>query len=360
MHLKTINNYQGLLEFQQEWEDFSQKHFPELFNSFIWNITAIQGFFQDSPFIVLAFYQSDKLVGILPLCLSHSTFVKMPVRKYDSFEQAIGLSSLMILDDYLEECLSIFWNNMKKYLSAFHTLRLTLTAVQFDRLGNGLKNLHSQGLTLFSSKKKVICLNGESREDLLKIIFSKKRRHEYRRMEKRMREKFPLQTVHSDNDYNSESLDGYWKRFITVYKNSWKIKSHRSISEMPAEHNFYYELFKSYGQHRRLFLSFLQDGERDIAALWSVEHCGIIYPLQVVYDRDYGLYSPGTYLIQAHLLRLIQHGFKRFNYMGPQTIKQYFGNSANLYYDINILNRDVYSRFLRYIARFSRKPLTPL
>jgi len=360
LELKVLDTHQGLIDFQKEWEHFSQRHFPELFNSFIWNFAALRNFFPDSPFVVLAFYHSDELVGILPLCLSRSTFVKMPVRKYDSFEQAIGLTSVMVLNNYLEQCLSLFWDHADKYLSAFHTLRLTLTAAQFDQLNNWLKNLSSQGLTLFSSKKKVICLNGKSREDLLKIIFSKKRRHEYRRMEKRMREKFPMQTIHVDNSYNPASLDGYWKRFIDVYKKSWKIKSHRSISEIPAEHNFYYALFKGYGQQQRLFLSFMQDGERDIASLWSVEHYGKIYPLQITYNRDYGSYSPGTYLIQDHLLKLIKNGYHQFNYMGSQTIKQYFGNTVNLYYDINILNRDLYSQLLHHMARFSRKPLAPL
>ncbi len=360
MDLKLIDDHQGLIQFKEEWEDFSESHFPELFNSYIWNVNALQNFFTDSPFIIFLFYQSNRLVGILPFCLSRSTFVRMPVRKYDSFEQAIGLTSLMILGEHLEKCLTIFFDSMKRHLSPFHTLRLTLTAAQFERSGNYLKNLDNQGFKLFSGEKKVMCLEGKSKEDLLSQIFSKKRRHEFRRMRRRLQKQFPLKTEHTDAGLLSENLDTYWHRFIWVYKNSWKIKSYRSVSEKSEEYDFYHGLFRDYGQRKKLFFSSLLDDDRDIAVLWSIEHQGIIYPLQVTYNQNYHKYSPGTFLIQSHLITLIKNGFCRFNYMGPQKIKTYFGNTAKWYYDINILNKGIYSQFLRYLVPLSRKPLAPL
>ena len=360
MEVEIIDDYHSLIQFRKEWEDFSQSHFPELFNSFLWNVNSLQSFFKDSPFIVFLFYQSNKLVGILPLCLSRSTFVKMPVRKYDSFEQAIGLSSLMILDGHLEKCLNIFFDNIKRYLSRFDTLRLTLTAAQFDQLHNWLKNLHSRGFRLFSREKKVMGLEGKSKEDLLNQMFSKKRRHEFRRMQRRLREQFPLKIEHADASFLSENLDGYWQRFIKVYKNSWKIRSHRSVSEKPMEYNFYYSLFSEQGQQKKLFFSSLLDNDKDIAALWSIEHQGIIYPLQVTYNQNYHKYSPGTFLIQSHLFSLIKNGFYCFNFMGPQTIKAYFGNIVKCYYDINILNKNLYPKLLSHLAPFSHKRSIPL
>lgn len=346
MRLQVIETFSGLAKIENTWENFARENFPHLCSSFLWQASALKNYFPGSPFKAILFYEDDQLSGILPLCNSRSTFVKLPVRKYHFFEQGIGLSTALIPPSHLLECFRRLWQQLPRSLPNFHILKLTVSESQRDSLQSFFKEIKKDGYTPLFNTKSVLGLKINHGEDFWNTVLNPKGRREFKRIENRLKSQSGITVVQPEPGSLVSEFDLYWQRFSRLYRQSWKHQSRRSISTLSSENGFFHTLFKHYAQKGQLYISFLRFNDADIASNWWVNYQEVFYGLQTVFNDEYKQYAPGIYLIQKDLMRLIEKGNTRFDFMGCQSYKKKFSNLENTYYDVYILTNSLYGKLL--------------
>lgn len=346
MRLQVIDTFSELAKTENTWENFVRKNFPHLCNSFFWQVNALKYYFPDSRFKVILFYENKQLVGILPLCYSRSTFIKLPVRKYHFFEQGIGLSTALILPSYLLECFQLLWQQLPLSLANFHILKLTVSEFQKIGLQLFLDEIKQIGFIPLFILKNVLGLTLNPGESFRNNVLNPKGRREFKRVENRLKDQLDFSLVQPDTNNLTNDFGLYWQRFSKLYQQSWKHQSHRSISAQTSESGFFRTLFKQYAEKGQLYISFLCSKDADIASNWWVNHQNVFYGLQTVFNDEYKQYAPGIYLIQKDLMALIEEGNTQFDFMGCQRYKKKFSNLENTYYDFYILTNSCYGKLL--------------
>lgn len=357
MKLEVIETFSELTKIENTWKNFVREHFPHLCNGFFWQVNALKHYFPVSPFKAILFYEGGQLVGILPLCYSRSTFIKLPVRKYHFFEQGIGLSTTLVLPSRLLDCLGLLWRQLPQFFANFHILKLTVSGSQKDEFQSFLNEIKQDGYTPLSIPKKVLGLTVNAGEDFHSNILDPKGRREFKRVENRLKAQPDFSVAQPEMDDLSNDFDLYWQRFHNLYRQSWKHQSHRSLSARPSESGFFRTLFKHYAEMKQLHISFLRFDNTDIASNWWVKHQNVFYGLQTVFDGEYKQYAPGIYLIQKDLMALIEKGNTRFDFMGCQSYKKKFSNLENTFYDLYILTNSRYGKLLNRLRTRSKTNL---
>lgn len=360
MELKIIETISGLTEIEPLWHRFTCEYFPHLCNSFHWQTAARESYFQNAFFKVILFREGGQLVGILPLCRSRSTFVKLPVRKYHFFEQGVGLSTLTILPGYLEACFRQLWNSFHLLLPGLQVLKISCSGDQKSRLQDFFRKQQDSSFSLLFLEKEALGLNLNGGEAFWENVLDAKQRREYRRLESRITADFESKLIQIDPPALPARFEFCWQCFLNIYRRSWKDQSHRSISALSSENNFFRTVFKHYAGQGQLSVSFLQLNGREVASNWWVNHLGMYYGLQTVFDMDYKPYSPGIYLIQKDLEKLIGEGHYHFDFMGAQPYKKKFSNTKTACFDLYILNGSLYGKLLRKLSGKARMNFQPL
>lgn len=359
MELQIIQNRQDLHSFLPLWEGFAGEHFPHLCNSPEWQVQAREHYFAKSPFRVISFFERGRLAGVLPLCRSYSTFVKLPVRKYHFFEQGIGLGDLMLLPEYLEPGLELLWQTFSCVIPRFHILKITCSGEQKNRLGALFSEKKTAGYEILEIRKKALGLAVEAGQDFGQQVLDAKGRREYRRLESHLREAGGFEILQFDPQSLRQDFDALWQRFITIYRRSWKHESHRSLSAREAENRFFSDLFRHFAGRNQLFTSFLRLNGEDAAANWWVNYRGTFFGLQTVFDDRYKQLSPGIFLIQKDIEQLMAQGHTRFDFMGSQSYKKKFSNAEGEYFDLYIFNRGWYGKLLQKLSSHSNFDFRP-
>lgn len=356
MRIEVIENREDLSKIGNLWTAFSQKHFHHLCNDYFWNVTALDNYFPGSAIKVFLFYDQEELIGILPLCLSKSTFTKLPVWKYHFFEQGIGLTTPLIKPSHLRECFETLRIKLAGYLPVFHVLKLTLNREQKEALSPFFKMANYHGFTVLFTTKTVLRLKIKSGLEFGEQVFTGHQHREFRRIEKRLRENFKLHNEQPEREKLITDFDRYWQRFILLYQKSWKHSSKRSLSNVASENIFFQTIFRGYAEREQLHVSFLQLDNSDVASDWRVLHRGVVYGLQIVFDENYRRYSPGRYLLYKDLFNLTEQGNFEFDYLGSQEFKKYVSNKSQSFHDVYILDNGVYGKILGHLAKFSGIP----
>jgi hypothetical protein len=354
LEIKIIESLQELTGFEQSWETFARKNSPHLCNSYFWQLAALKNYFSDAPYKIILFYEGNALLGILPLCLTRSTFVKLPVRKYHFFEEGIGLTTLMFQSSDLRACFQQMWGNLTFFLAEFDVLKLTLTQNQKEILLPFFQKIREEGFIVLFAEKKALGLHSVSKEDYLGNVFNARQRREHRRMIRKMEQSNQIQIEEISEEDLLNKLDLYWHRLISIYEKSWKHVSQRSLSTRSAETGFFYSLFRRYAEQQEANLSFLSLDNKDVAAVWMIKHLETWYGLQTVYDETFKQYSPGIYLIQETVLSLIQKSPVIIDFMGIQNYKRKFSNLESTYYDFYILTNRLYGKMLNKLSARSK------
>lgn len=359
MELHIIQNRQDLHRFLPLWEDFAGEHFPHLCNSPRWQVQAREHYFAKSPLWFISFFERGRLAGVLPLCRSLSSFVKLPVWKYHFFEQGIGLGELMLLPEYLETGLELLWQSFPEITPRFHILKITCSGEQKNRLGDFFNQKKQAGYAILEIQKKALGLVVESGQNFFQQVLDPKGRREYRRLESHLHQAGEFELLQLDPQSLQHDFDSCWQRFISIYRRSWKHDSRRSLSARKAESRFFYGLFGHFAGRHELFTSFLRLNGTDAASNWWVHYRGTWYGLQTVFDDRYKQLSPGIFLIQKDIERLMAQGHTRFDFMGSQSYKKKFSNAERQYFDLYIFNRGWYGKLLRQLSIHSNFDFQP-
>ena len=196
-------------------------------------------------------------------------------------------------------------------------------------------------------------------EDFFQGLLPKKRRTNLRRAIKLLSQIGLLTTEHLQ-PAREEAVNESWKRFLAIYRQSWKHTSARSITGTLAEHNFFHQIFRRFSREQKLYCSFLKLNDMDIAVSWSVKHGNTCYGLQTAYITDYENASPGAICMTEHLIDYFSHSGKRFDLMGEHPYKNKISNLATSYCDYYLFFNGPYSTILHKLSRFSPLPFRQL
>jgi CelD/BcsL family acetyltransferase involved in cellulose biosynthesis len=142
-------------------------------------------------------------------------------------------------------------------------------------------------------------------ERLLKENFSRKARHELRRLERRLAERGPL-------EYRELEAPGEAARWIEAFLElegrGWKGKRGSALACRSADREFFVQWASEAARRGRLMMLGLAVGGRMVAMKCNALAGTGSYAFKITYDEDYAHYSPGVLLEMQNIRRFRARG----------------------------------------------------
>lgn len=346
--LSTETSHQRL---EQIWAGLSTQQFSHLCNSFRWQTIAKEAYFPHQKTQLIAIYVGKEVIGLLPMVKNKGTFMRLPASRYLTFEQSINFSDIMIHPDYLQEALTLLIRDYETHFPDSSFVKLTASGRSIEKVNQLFRSLKdSIQVLMLDRNSRLIELN--KGQDFLQDILPKKRRTNYRRSLKLLSE--GEEPIFEHLYPQTEAvIENCWKRFLEIYRQSWKHTSPRSITSVSAEKQFFHQVFRQFAREKKLYCSFLKLNAQDIAMSWSVEHGNSCYGLQTAYLSEFERSSPGATCMIEHLSNYFKNGGSRFDLMGEHAYKNQISNLSMPYCDYYLFFNTPYSTILRMLSRYS-------
>lgn len=235
------------------------------------------------------------LCGLLPL-ERHRGLGGLPIANLQAWRYPhCFLRTPLVRSDYIEETLVALLDWLHEDSQGAPVLRLDSITGE-GPLHRVLVNLlHRRGNATWLRERynRAMLVQGEDAESYSQAATCRKRRHEIRRLRKRLAEQGTLESVMLDAD---DDIDQWTNEFLRLESKGWKGRNETAFACHDADREFFRSIvFESFQQRRLMMLGLRFNGE--LIALkcnFLTESGGFAF--KIAYDEAFQQYSPGVLL----------------------------------------------------------------
>ena len=316
----------------------------------------INAFFQNmvtppEQWLCLFAYENDRLVGIFPLVASYSyRFISFSLQLFKlpyHFAHTSGTDCLALPGR--EDILGVFLDYLNRIPSVF-------PCFSFKHIP-----AHYASVKYFSQKDHKMCVVQQPAgfEDFIPVpgspdaYFSGLSANFRKNLNKASRKLEQLKDVSFHFCENTRSIWENTDRFLETESRSWKGARETSIKNYPDSARMFEMAAEGLAGQDMMAFSFIETGDKTIAAQYAIRAKRILYTLKMGYDEDYAVYSPGNMLLFKVIEAACQSGhFDELNLIsGTAELEKWNVQKRPLYHLIVFPAIPVLSSLLAQIIR---------
>lgn len=302
MYSARLIGFTEFLTMNSAWNSLVQEMpFPSFFCSWEWIYTWWERFGEGYEPIIVGVFDQERLLGVLPLAsrerFFHHKWQTGRVLEFCGKEVASDHLDLVAHTGNAEECGEAIRSFFKRYYRKWDLL-------SFSHFSS-LTNVHQLILTgncqcidgpIIFSKAPFLSINGTFRDYEKNVL--RERGEGIRRKKRRLEEK-------GMNYISSVERDDGMDILFDLHNRRARAKDMESSFNGTLIHDFHFALAKRIKDKNWLYLRFLGDGERYIAAFYGFIFNKRLFYYQIGHDPEYDRLSPGAVL----MYRVIEEAF---------------------------------------------------
>lgn len=249
----------------------------------------------DEPWFVVV-REGSQLVGMLPLIVSRSRYLGLPVRVVSHMAMLAGdrpgILAVAPADFVWEQVL--------------HTLmahRSDWDILDLQEVDEGAWPLQTAGQQYLSAQRVTTTVQPATWSGCLPIegsaqdyfqARSSQTRQSFRRAERQLKTACPDLDLEVIDD--PQQIAAACDRYLAIEARSWKAEAKVELWSDERERSFLRALLPALAARGQASVWLLRSGGRDIAGLVRMRQGSIMFERHWTYDPEFGKYSPGTYL----------------------------------------------------------------
>ena len=355
-----INDFESL---RNCWNIMLEKSIIEdnIFLTWEWLSTWWKYFGEGRKFLALAARENDKILAIAPFMLSQYKLPKFGnIRRIEFIGSPHSDYHNFIALRKAKECLKHIINYLTKNIENWNWIQLK----EIPKSTPTLNFLHELS-PIFSSKLYIetkICnlcpyVPLPKSFDALMKKLTKNMRQNLRRYLRRIGEKYDVTFKRYDEmDF---SVKEAMETFIRLHQKRWSARGLPGAFKDERFCNFHMEIAHLFAERNWLGLYFLMADGEPISAQYTFEYKRKMYYYLAGFNPEYSNYSVGNLTTMFLLKECIKRGFKEYDMMrGNEAYKMMWTRKCRENYEIRIIRKDFYSRFLNWAT--SAKTLNKL
>lgn len=235
------------------------------------------------------------LCGLLPL-ERHRTLGGLPIGNLQAYRYIhCFLRTPLVRDDCIEETLAALFDWFRDDPQGAAVLRLD------SQTGDGpihralIDLIHRRGLATWLRERhnRAMLVPANDAESYSQIATCRKRRHEIRRLRKRLAEQGELQSITLEDDGD---IDRWIDEFLRLESKGWKGRNASAFACSEADRAFFRSIAHDAFRRRRLMMMGLQFNGEMIALKCNFLGGNGGFAFKIAYDEAFQQYSPGVLL----------------------------------------------------------------
>jgi CelD/BcsL family acetyltransferase involved in cellulose biosynthesis len=344
--IATIKEFQ---ESRDAWNKLAlAMSFPSIFCTWEWIYTWWEHFGRDYEPVILFVYKDAELVGILPLAYHKTLNGALFSRKLSycgSMELYPDHLDIICSKEDAEQCLDAVFEFLRSEYKEWDMLNISL----FSEGSNLFDYLSRKDFYFDSEIKQIsvapyITLSGSF--DEFSRTLSGNLRKNIRASKRKLLEQYDIKYILCDPLQSHYGL----KTLFTLHEQRAKRKN--ILSTFNVEHivNFHNSLVQRISKNGWLWLGYLRNEEKVIAASYCFAFGGHIFSYQKGIDTEWERYSSGTIINYETIKEAFSKNYKEFDFLrGNEEHKRQWTKQCRALFSVNIYNKTVYGNISRRI-----------
>ncbi len=325
---------------RSEWQGLFASAGCSPFLSWEWMSTWFIHFGENKTPVLLKAYESDDLIGILPLYLESTSFLRMRFQQLSLFGTGQGGADYLgpiakdeDADQATSEFLEFIQRELKADLTRLDSLDSRSHLVRHTQAAASVRN----GLVRHSIDVESMCPKVDLSNGWEAVLTNCKRKSNFKRRLKKLEQYdgFEFRTVTHPTE-----LAPAFERFLALHNSRWENRGGSELGGHPRLIAFQRELVEALsGSGLIRFDELWVEGECR-SSVYALEHGGTFYYYNSGYDADYAHLSVGLVLIGMSVRHAIERGNNVYDFLrGDEAYKFDWSNDISNLVSVQLKGR---------------------
>lgn len=338
---------------REKWNRIVLAGSGEISLTYEWMLALEETHYGKDGLFYLAYYRNGELLGILPLFLKKTSYLKIPVRKLTFVSNAYCNHNDLVFSGPSAETGNVIGEIMpllEEYIGNWDMLEIDEVMTDSPRMKFLEQACPESGYTVLKkdiSRSPYIPL-GSDFDLVYRTLRSGDSRRKIRKLEKELQ---ALDGYQISYHTSPESVSKTIEAILDIERASWKAQEKTDIASHPVQIAFYRRFAELAAARGWLNVALLSIGPTPVAYEYNLYFGKRCFHLKGSYDSEFKYRSPSKVLKKEVLRTCCENGAEEYDYTGQeQEHKMEWTDKMRGHQRWYIYNRTHYGRLLSWIG----------